>query len=472
MAARVQLRFIPQERQRAYILSPADITVFGGARGGGKTYGSLGDFWLHSEAHGANAIGLMVRKTREDLKDTQLNGLKLYGNAARWREKGSYFEFNTGARLYLAYLENEADAEHYQGWSLTRIYIEELTQFTSLQPMRRLLGALRSSAGVKCQMKATCNPGGPGHHLVKSAFIDNGPFQFITDERTGLTSVFIPSRLEDNPALMESDPGYMNRLKAVGSDALVRAWLEGDWDVTEGAFFPEFTRARHVISPFVVPSGWIKFRAIDWGSARPFAVGWWTVVQETFEHDGRILPRGALVNYREWYGMKTGEPNVGIKLTAEDVAAGIVARETDEHDRREYVAYGVLDPSAFAVISGPSIAEILVRNHVSVRRADNTRRSKEKKMGGWDQVRARLKGDGDGHANFFVFDHCLHLIRTLPALQHDPYNPEDVDTDGEDHAPDAARYACMSRPYLQSYEKTRDKNPYLAANVFKLDELS
>ena len=171
--------------------------------------------------------------------------MSLYGNAAVWRSHdGSYFDFKNGARLYMAYLENERDAEHYQGWSLTRVYAEELTQFINLSGILKLLATLRSSAGIRCQMKCTCNPGGPGHHAVKSMFIDNGPFNIVRDEATGISRVFIPSRVEDNPALLESDPGYINRLKSVGSEQLVRAWLEGDWDVVEGAFFPEFSKAK------------------------------------------------------------------------------------------------------------------------------------------------------------------------------------------------------------------------------------
>jgi hypothetical protein len=281
--------------------------------------------------------------------------------------------------------------------------------------------------------------------------------------------VFIPSRVKDNPALLESDPGYVQRLKAVGTPQLVRAWLEGDWDVVEGSFFPEFDRARHVIQPFPIPSQWIKFRSMDWGSARPFSVGWWAVCQDNFEHDGRLIPRSAIIRYREWYGAKG--PNEGLKMTAEEVARGIVSRETDERGKREFVAYGVLDPAAYAVISGPSIAETLARNKVPFRRADNTRVARDKRMGGWDQLRARLKGDDDGHPMIFFFSHCRDLIRTLPMMIHDPVNPEDLDSDSDDHAVDETRYACLSRPFLARQELLRDRNPYLIANAFKLHEL-
>ena len=478
---RVELRFIPQAGpQTAFIHSPCTITVLGGARGGGKTHGSLGDFWVHAEMYGQDARGLMVRKTREDLKDTIDTGSMMYGRAAKYHEKGNYFQFRNGAKLFCAYLESDDDAANYQGWNLTRVYIEELTQFATSSPVLKLLGTLRSVAGVPCRMKCTCNPGGPGHHWVKSMFIDHGPYVVHTDPRSKITMVFIPARITDNPMLMLTDPHYVDRLKAVGNDELVRAWLEGDWNVVIGSFFPEFTLARHVIRPFEIPPHWTRFRAMDWGSAHPFCVSWYAVAQDDTEHDYRTIPRGALVNYREWYGMKTGEPNVGLKLTAEVVALGIVSRETLANKSREKIAYGVLDPAAWAVTSGPSIAEKLITGKVNFRRADNTRvvQSHARKMGGWDQVRSRLQGPDYkpdegiiGPPMLFFFDTCPHIIRTLPIMVADEHNLEDVDTDLEDHAVDTLRYGCMSRPYLARVVSAQSQNQFLVSNAFGLDKL-
>lgn len=468
----VDLGFIPQKGpQQAFVDCPADIVIFGGARGGGKTYASLGEWWIHSEDYGPRAIGLMVRKTREDLRDTINAGMAMFGNAAQWKEKGGYFQMANGGRLTCAYLESDQDAANYQGWSLTRVYVEELTQYAASGPIFKLFACLRSPHGIRCQFRATCNPGGPGHHWVKQWAIDIGPYVPFQDPDNELVRVFIPSRLADNPKLLENDPGYINKLRASGSAQLVRAWLEGDWNVIEGAFFAEFQTSRHVIPWFNIPDYWTRFRSMDWGSAKPFSVGWWTVVQDEMLHAGRVLPRGAICRYREWYGMLPGQPNVGLKLDAEKVAKGIVSRETDERGIRERIAYGVLDPAAFAVISGPSIGETLSRHKAIFRRADNSRTSRDKRMGGWDQLRARLAGNGDGHPMIFFFDTCRDTIRTLPMMQHDENRPEDLDTDGEDHAVDDVRYACLSRPYLQSKERTIDRNPYLVANAFKLNEL-
>ena len=174
---------------------------------------------------------------------------------------------------------------------------------------------------------------------------------------------------------------------------------------------------------------------------------------------GRIIPRGALICFREWYG--ASRPNVGLKLTAEEVARGIVEREM-HNGKREYITYGVIDPAAFAVISGPSIAETLMRNGAVFRRADNQRINHAKRMGGWTELRARLKGNKDGHAMIVFFDTCKAIIRTLPMLQHDPHNVEDVDSDGEDHAADSARYAAMSRPFLARTPSDPEFEQYLA----------
>jgi Terminase large subunit, T4likevirus-type, N-terminal len=463
----VEVGFRPQPGpQVAFLKAPFDIVVYGGARGGGKSYATLGEFWLHAEAHGQHARGLMVRKTREDLKDTIDTATIMYGSAAVWNEQKKFFRFHNGAVLHMAYLESDADAQNYQGWSLTRVYVEELTQYADSRPIFKLLATLRSAVpGIKCQFRATCNPGGPGHLWVKQWVIDLGPMKPYKDPVTGLTRIFIAAKVTDNPALLKNDPRYIDRLKASGSPELVRAWLDGDWDVVEGAFFPEFDKQRHVIAPFRIPPQWIKFRSMDWGSARPFSVGWWAVVQDDTPHDGRIMPRDAIVRYREWYGAKA--PNEGLKIPAELVAKGIRERESNED-----IAYGVLDPAAFAVISGPSIGETFIRKGVYFRRADNARLSVPKRFGGWDQVRFRLRGNEDGHPMIFIFNDCHALLRTLPMMQHSEINPEDLDTEAEDHAVDECRYACMSRPFrAHTISSPDDKNPLLVRNAFKLDEL-
>ncbi len=431
--------------QKALLSCPVFEVFFGGARGGGKTDGMLGEWAQHAAQYGSHAIGLMVRRTRVELTETFERARVLFGPiGAQFTATPMRVVMPNGARLNFAYLERDADAQGYQGHSYTRVYVEEAGNFPSPAPILKLMATLRSGVGVPCRMRLTGNPGGPGHQWVRARYIDPHPqgMKVITDPETGLQRVYIPSRVTDNPHVGAE---YVQRLKASGSPELVRAWLEGDWSVISGAFFPEFSMDRHVMAPRELPAHWYRFRSMDWGSARPFSVGWWAV------SDGALpdIARGALVRYREWYGMQPGQPNVGLRLTSDEVAVGIKEREVGDMPKGKAMS-GVADPAIFANQDGPSIAERMALHGVFFDRADNARVSQRGAMGGWDQLRQRLKGDAEGRPMLVVFNTCRDLIRTLPALQHDESRPEDVDTEGEDHAPDEARYACMSRPMTRT----------------------
>jgi len=447
--------------QWSLVTCPVFEVFYGGARGGGKTDGVLGEWLSHAAKYGENAIGLMVRRERTQLIETIERSRILYSPlGAKYHEQDKMWRFPNGARLRFAYLESDSDADAYQGHSYTRVYVEEVGTFPRPEPVLKLMATLRSGAGVPVGFRATGNPGGPGHNWVRARYIDPQPAGWAVGARrfrnpfTGNEVerdwVYIPSRLADNHYLGDE---YVANLFMSGSPALVKAWLEGDWSAIEGAFFDCWAPLRHIVRPFAVPDDWLRFRSMDWGSAAPFSVGWWAVVGD----DTGSLPRGALVRYREWYG-------TGGKLTAEEVAHGIMEREaSDAH----LIRYGVLDPSAFAQDGGPSIAE---RMHAAARAsnkqllfrpADNKRVSQKGAMGGWDQMRARMKGGEDGRPMLVTFSTCLDFIRTIPVLQHDKDKPEDLDSEGEDHAADEARYACMSRPWVAQPVPKNEPRPMM-----------
>jgi hypothetical protein len=450
----------PQPRQEAFITCPADDVGFGGARGGGKSDGVVGDFINHEDTYGEHAIAMAFRRERTQLVELIERAKQILRPIGyNWHEQDKYFRGPRGGRLRFTYLESDSDADAYQGHSYTRLYPEELGTFPSEAPINKLQATLRSGQGVPCQMKGTCNPGGPGHQWVKARYrLDVHPhgferfdFEFtnpFTKKKITKTRMFIPSKVTDNKFLGDD---YVANLFQVGSENLVRAWLEGDWSVIEGAFFDCWDHNRHVIRPFVIPTEWGRFRSMDWGFARPFSVGWWAIVGDDYSHEnGLVLPRGAMVRYREWYGAKS--PNVGLRLDAEEVAEGIKLREKGDR-----ILDGVIDPATFAQDGGPSIAERIAGKEVYFMRADNKRVPQAGALGGWDQMRARMKGDGDGRAMIYCFSTCTDSIRTIPVLQHDPTRPEDLDTDGEDHAADEWRYACMSRPYLAAVASPPEK---------------
>ena len=451
--AELQVIWQPQPGPQTSLLEcPVFEVFYGGARGGGKTESSIGDWMQHSSIYGENAVGIFVRRKLTQLSEVIARTKQIFPKlGAKYNEQQKTWTMANGARLKFVYLERDSDAEEYQGHSYTRVYVEELTNFPSSGPIDKLRATLRSGAGVPCGMRLTGNPGGPGHNWVKRRYIDPDPkgYRIITEETeieldgekriVSLSRVFIPSKLGDNQLLMRNDPTYVLRLRQSGSEALVRAWLNGDWSIVDGAYFDEWDEGVHVIETHafekLMTPGMLRFRSFDWGSAKPFSVGWWAVLDKDYTLDnGILLPSRAMVRYREWYG--ASGPNKGLKMTADLVAQGIINREKGERIR-----YGVADPAIYIRDGGPSIAESMAIHRCTWRRADNKRKT------GWEQVRQRLVGESNRPLIYFC-DCCEDSIRTLPVLQHDETDPEDLDTDGEDHAADEIRYACMSRPWI------------------------
>lgn len=453
MASKSQAQVIwwPQEGpQAALVKCPVYEIFFGGARGGGKTDSMIGGDWpIHAQRYGRGAKGVFFRRQLPQLEAAIERSKDLYYKlGADWNEQKKTWTFPNGAILKFRPLERDSDAEKYQGHDYTRVYFEELTNYPDPKPVMKIKATLRSGRGVPVGFRATGNPGGPGHNWVKARYIDPSPngWEILHDEN-GLKRVYIPSKLTDNKQLTENDPLYVARLKETGSEELVRAWLEGDWNIIDGAFFDCWS-SKMVIRPFEIPNHWLKFASFDWGSARPFSVGWWAIVDNNFEHNGQVIPRGAMIRYREWYG--ASKPNVGLKLTAEQVGAGIRERT------KEKVSYWIADPAIMAEDGGPSISE---RTRIPWRGADNKRVAGRGQMGGWDQMRSRMIGE-DEKPMIYCFSTCTDSIRTIPVLQHDQNKPEDLDTDGEDHAADEWRYACMSRPWVKAapkVEKPKDR---------------
>lgn len=367
-------------------------------------------------------------------------GAEYYKQEKRW-------VMPTGATLTLRSLETPEDAAKLQGFSFSWIGWDELGQWRDDSAYKQIMATLRSAEPVEFKrIRATGNPGGPGMHWIRERFVDPAPlgYEIIKDQQTGMLRVFVPSRVTDNLILLKRDPGYIDRLRGVGSPELVRAWLEGDFSAVVGSFFTEFG-PHHVRRPFKIPSGWLRFKAFDWGSARPACCLWFAV------SDGEIagIPVGALLVYREIYF--AAGANVGLRLTVEQVADRI--REAEVGDER--MAYAVADPAIFATDGGPSIAERFAAKRVFFRPADNRRTGKLGASAGWDIIRQRLIGD-DGLPMLYMFSTCTNLIRTLPLQQHDPAKPEDLDTAGEDHACDALRYGCASRPWVKQVPFRRE----------------
>lgn len=427
--------------QAALVNCPVPDVFFGGARGGGKTEGSLGDWLLHQGRYGRFAQGIFVRRTLPQLEQVVERAKRLFMPVgAVFKEQRKTFEFPNGSTLKFRYLDGAKDAENYQGHEYTRVYVEEATNWPSFEPIDLLRATLRSAAGVPCYLRLTGNPGGAGHQWVKQRYIDAAPpMTVICDAESGAKRVFIPSKLADNPYL---GADYVSGLKSIGTPEIVRAWLDGDWNIVSGAYLGSVWRTvEHVVEPFQIPPHWLRWRSMDWGFARPYAVLW-------FAQD----EAGKVFVYRELYGLTVDgqgnwKPNVGSRETAEEVARKVIEAEAGERKAGIDIYGNPADPAIWSSTGTElSVEEHFRRAGVTWWRADNSAGSR--KLGA-HEVTKRLK---QGDLRFFR--NCTHTVRTVSVIPVSSRDPEDVDSDAEDHAWDALRYGLRRRkPKSEAPEK-------------------
>ena len=421
--------FEPNEGPQTEFLAASEREVFyGGARGGGKSYAMLVDPLRYCDKQKHRA--LLIRRTMPELRDLINHSQQLYPKAypgAKWREQEKEWKFPSGARIEFGYAENLTDALRYQGQSYTWIGIDELPQYPTEDIYNFLRSSLRSvDPEIPVYMRATGNPGNVGSQWVKQMFVDpakpNTKFDIDIKTPTGVKKIsrrFIPAKLEDNPYLMQTDDYYA--MLASLPEVQRKQFLDGNWEAFEDSSFPEFNKDIHVIKPFDIPRNWMKFRACDWGYSSPACCLWIAV-----DFDNNLFV------YRELYTQK--------------VTADMFARKVLDAEEGEYIRYGVLDSSTWARRGdiGPSIAETMILEGCRWRPSDRSPRSR---IAGKLEIHKRLRPDEEtGYPSLFILDNCVNLIRTLPMLPTDKNNPEDVDTHAEDHAYDALRYGCMSRP--------------------------
>jgi hypothetical protein len=234
----------PNPGPQTWLLScPVLDVFFGGARGGGKTDALLGDWAAHSARYGKDAHGIIFRRSMPELEDVIRRSREIYQPiGAEFREQSKTWVMPGSAELRMRYLEADADAARYQGHAYTWMGFDEMGNWASPLPLDQLRACLRSNASVPCALRGTGNPGGPGHEWVKKRYIDPSP-PLTPFTVGGITRVFIPSKLSDNPRLTNAEQ-YTANIRNSGPDWLVKAWLEGDWSgpPAGGIISPEWLR--------------------------------------------------------------------------------------------------------------------------------------------------------------------------------------------------------------------------------------
>lgn len=413
----------PNPKQAKFLSSAHRYTAYGGARGGGKSW-AVRVKGVGGALYYPGIKILMLRRTYPELENTIISPLIELLNTAALDGKSAgdrLFTYNAtmrtlffanGSMIKFGHLQSANAVTEYQGQEYDWIFMDEATHFTEWE-FRVLAATLRGVNKIPKRMYLTCNPGGVGHLWVKRLFVERD-FRAGEDPKDYL---FIPATVEDNTALMDSSPDYIQMLDLLPDD-LRAAHRYGDWDAMAGQFFGEFRRETHVIKPFLVPQEWPRYRAIDYGLDM-FACLWVAV-----DFGGRA-----------WVYREVQQPG----LIVSDAAALMRGLTLPE----ERIQYTIAPPDLWSTQkdTGRTMAEVFARNGVGLARASNSR------VQGWLTLKEYLKPGADGRPNLLVTEDCPCIIRNLPALQHSDKNPSDCATEPHDitHICDALRYFVQFR---------------------------
>jgi predicted phage terminase large subunit-like protein len=259
--------------QMQFLSSSADIAIYGGSAGGGKTWALLMEPLRH--IHNPEFGAVFFRRSTVQIRNEGGlwdESLKLYSTlGASPRENVLDWKFPAGSAVTMAHLEHDKTVNNYQGSQIPLILFDELTHFSEKQ-FFYMLSRNRSMCGVRPYVRATCNPDA-----------DSWVARFIEwwiDQETGLpilersgkvrwfvrigdkivwasdpaelaeytmlgedgeqvpippkSVTFIAARLTDNKALMAADPGYMASLMALPTVERERL-LGGNWKIRPAA---------------------------------------------------------------------------------------------------------------------------------------------------------------------------------------------------------------------------------------------
>ena len=420
-----------QPKQTLFLKDKHRHIAYGGARGGGKSWAVRTKSKLLAFRYPGIKI-LIVRKTYKELQNNHIEQLTAeLAGFAKYNRSDKMFRFPNGSTISFGYCANEGDLGQYQGAEYDVVFIDEAGQLQESW-IRKINLCVRGTNGFPKRTYYTLNPGGPGHAYFKRVFVDRN---FNPDEDPN-DYFFIQAKVEDNKALMDTQPDYLRELENL-PPTLRAAWKDGRWDVYEGQFFEDFRddpehyqdrRWTHVIEPFEIPDGWTICRSYDFGYGKPFSCAWWAV-----DYDGTIY------RIMELYGC-TRTPNEGVKWTPDKQFEEIHKTEMQHPWLKGKSIIGVADPAIWDASRGESVADTAARYGVFFTPGDNER------IAGWMQCHYRLQFDEDGYPRMYVFNTCRAFIRTIPLLIYDEHRAEDLDTKMEDHVADEWRYFCMSRP--------------------------
>ena len=465
----------PQEgSQTEFMTCPLVDTLYHGTRGPGKTDALLMTFAQHvGKGFGAAWRGILFRQTYPQLADVQAKSEKWFRQIfprAQFNKSHMRWDWPSGEVLFFRHMLNPAAYWNYHGHEYPWIGWEELANWANDECFKAMISCCRSSTyGVPRMVRSTTNPYGVGHNWIKERYKLHGQWwkTIVQEHPRDLQGHEEPSRcaihghLRENKILLRADPDYESTIIASAtSEAKAEAWLRGSWDFVAGGMFDDvWDSEKNIVPRFEVPHSWRLDRSFDWGSSRPFSVGWWAQSDgsDLLLSDGRVVStvRGDLFRVREWYGF-SGKPNEGKRMLAVDIAKEIIEREIRWGWRTpttRRVQAGPADSSIYTEENGMCIARDMAKAcrvqgemHLGVqwRPADKSPGSRKR---GWEMVRKMMRnahpeeaGPRESPGLFVVGQECEQFLRTMFAIPRDERDLDDLDTSAEDHIADEVRY--------------------------------
>lgn len=363
---------------------------------------------------------LLVRQTQRSLTHSVLQTYEgevlPFKSGVRFNHEAGEYRYPNGSKMVIGGLDNP-DKILSTGWDL--IYVNQAEEIDQ-DAYQKLLSRLSGSATPFRQIILDINPADP-QHWINQYFPPQGP---AVDEKRRLVS-----KHEDNPRMYDQDKHdwtdfgreYLKTLESLTGATYQRLRL-GLWVAAEGQFFTEWDPEVHICKPFDVPKDWPRWLAVDYGFADPFCC----LFCARDPKDKRMYI------YRELYGP-------GLR---DEQQARLIAKAM----QGERIVRLAADPSMFnqrKEQGKPSIARIYWDNGVRIRPAANRR------IDGWQAVRRALAHE-DSPPRLQIMDgRAPNLVRTLPAMVCDPFDPEDLadklgSVKTDDHGVDTLRYLCVS----------------------------
>jgi hypothetical protein len=435
--------------QTRFLASPYREVGYGGSAGGGKSAALLAAAIRYIDQPDSN--GVIFRRSYPELRNLIRSSLELYPKVGGVYNRSQHeWKFPSGAALIFRFVGASEDVYAYQGDAFSFVGWDELTQFPGDaedalgQPInfayQYMFSRLRRGvhSKVRLQIRATYNPGGIGHTWIKNRFAinDAGDPSLVKDPITGLHRAFIPARIKDNPHLAGSE--YERSLESL-PEALRRALRDGRWDIFAGAMFSQWNPrcgepGAHIVEPFHIPSHWPRWRGGDDGFAAPAAVVWMAKDPDT----------GQIVVYQELYRKQMTAGMFADAVKGLDRVQPVqVAEDPDPQDGLE----GILDSAAFSNNGQSEISrgDAMNRQGCRWKPAEKGPGSRILRVKAMHERMAPMKHDPLKRPGIVFFKTCKNCTRTMPALPIDIGNPEDIDTEADDHLFDATTYSLQWR---------------------------